>query len=161
MSGRQRYSDDEFDRALRGRTERGRGRAAASASVRHPPMVTCTRTIEANAEREPIPARARPLNPYSLATHFPAGCSSVDGHLASHGATAPVGLLARPPDVRPVSYAIDRIASLSATPSTAPIEVDGVGDRCGFWSMASATGAVFVVTGAGDRRAAASRGGRG
>jgi len=35
-----------------------------------------------------------------------------------------------------VGYAIDRIGDLSATPSTSPIGVAGVGDRTGFGSMA-------------------------
>jgi hypothetical protein len=38
--------------------------------------------------------------------------------------------------VKPVGYATDRIDDLSPTPLTAPIDVDGVGDRMRLVSMA-------------------------
>jgi hypothetical protein len=39
-------------------------------------------------------------------------------------------------DRQPVGYAIDRIVSLSVTPPTAPIGIDGVADRARTGSMA-------------------------
>jgi hypothetical protein len=84
------------------------------------------------------------LTAWDLTSGSQAGaeCAGTDGSVypdyppEGPTATSPAGLPARRHGAGPVSYASDRIAHLSTTPSTASIGVAGVGDRSPLGSMA-------------------------